>query len=78
MKYLRHPEGIIAFGKNLRKVRLKKGISQEDLAYKVGVETSQIGRIERGKIQTSISMVFHLADALEVAPKKLFDFEIKK
>ena len=78
MKYLRHTKGIISFGENLRKIRLSKKMSQEQLAYKVGVETSQIGRIERGKIQTSISMVFYLSEALEIPTKKLFDFEIKR
>jgi len=67
---------IKAFGKNLKKVRQAKQISQEELAYRCDIELSQIGRIERGVINTSISNVFLIAEALNIEPKVLFDFSI--
>ena len=78
MGHLRHEHGIIAFGNRLRKLRLEKGLSQQELAFAADVELSQISRIERGVINTSISQVFNIADAMEMHPSKLFDFEIKK
>jgi len=51
-------------------------ISQEELAYRCNIELSQIGRIERGVINTSISNVFIIAEALKIPPKDLFDFEV--
>ena len=73
--YQRHEEFIFAFGKNLRKIRLAKGISQEDLADKADLTLNQVGRIERGVINTSISMVYSLAAALEIDPPDLFQFK---
>ncbi|MFC2116972.1 helix-turn-helix domain-containing protein [Bacteroidota bacterium] len=76
MGYQRHERFISAFGENLRKIRLAKGISQEDLADKADLTLSQVGRIERGVINTSISMVYSLAAALEIEPLELFRFKI--
>lgn len=50
-------------------------MSQEELAFKCGFELSQIGRIERGTINTSISHVAAIAKALEVPASELFMFE---
>ena len=74
MKYTRHEEGIRAFGHQLRKLRKAKGLTQEQLANEADLEISQISRIERGVISTSISQVFQIAFALKIHPKTLFDF----
>jgi transcriptional regulator with XRE-family HTH domain len=63
-----------AFGENLKRIRQAKQISQEELAYRCDIELSQIGRIERGVINTSISNVFLIAEALGIEPKELFSF----
>lgn len=75
-KQARHEVGIKAFGTHLREVRLYEGFAQEQLAYTSDLEPSQISRIERGIINTSISLVFLIAAALGVHPKQLFDFDI--
>ncbi|MCB0512561.1 MAG: helix-turn-helix transcriptional regulator [Bacteroidetes bacterium] len=75
MNYTRRDAEIKAFGKHLKKIRKSKRISQEELAYRCDIELSQIGRIERGVINTSISNIFIIAEALEISPKDLFDFE---
>lgn len=62
------------FGLNLRAIRKAKGFSQEQLAGDTGFELSQIGRIERGEINTSISHVASIAKALKVKPEELFSF----
>ena len=77
MKYKRNDTAVKLFGKNLRTIRKLKGISQEELAYRTNLELSQIGRIERGVINTSISNVFIIAESLEVHPMQLFDFELE-
>jgi len=74
MKYKRNDKGIKAFGKNLKKIRQAKKITQEQLAFATGLELSQIGRIERGVINTSISNVFEIAEALEIEPIELWRF----
>lgn len=67
---------VIKFGLHLRKIRMEKNISMQTLAYMVNVEYSQISRIEHGKINTSLSMVYELAIALDVDVKELFDFNL--
>jgi transcriptional regulator with XRE-family HTH domain len=57
-----------AFGKRLREVRKSKKLSQERLGHIIGLTVSQVGRIERGKINTSLMMIYNLALALEVQP----------
>ena len=76
MKQLRHEQGIKEFGKHIRKVRQRQNFTQELLAIRADIEISQISRIERGIINTSISQILNIANALGVHPKELFDFEI--
>jgi len=63
------------FGLRVRALREAKGLSQPELAYACEWEYSQINRIELGKINTSISHLFELADKLGVEPKDLLDFD---
>jgi transcriptional regulator with XRE-family HTH domain len=74
--YLRNKEVMIAFGKNLRAIREKKDISMQALADLCNIEYSQVSRIERGLINTSLSAIFTLASVLEVPMKRLLDFEM--
>lgn len=75
MKYARHTQFLKSFGKNLRKIRLERKLTQEELANRADIEISQVSRIERGIINTSISQVYQIAKAMEIHPKELFDFE---
>jgi len=76
VEYKRNDKAIKKFGINLKRIRKALNISQEELAYRTELELSQIGRIERGVINTSISNVFLIAEKLNISPKDLFDFEI--
>ena len=66
------------FGANLKRIRLAKKISQEELSYQSDLDISQIGRIERGIVNTSICVMQRISKALNIEMKELFDFEIKK
>ncbi|MBE2206503.1 MAG: helix-turn-helix transcriptional regulator [Saprospiraceae bacterium] len=77
MAYTRHEAGIRAFGQRLRQLRKEKGLSQEALAFAADIELSQISRMERGIINTSISQVFQIAQALGVSPAALFEFHLE-
>lgn len=50
-------------------------MTQEQLAFEADIPISQVGRIERGEVNTTISTVSTLAKALKISPKALFDFE---
>ena len=72
MNYSREEDFIKEFGKNLTQIRKEKGLTQEELAFKSELEYSQISRIERGVINTSISQVYKIAKALDIEVHKLF------
>ena len=76
-KNLKDDDGIQQLGQKIREIRLDKELTQEGLAYEAGLEYSQISRIERGVINTSVSQVLAIAKALKVSPSKLFEFEVQ-
>lgn len=62
------------FGKNLRAERNRAGLSQEQLAEKIGVSYGQVvGTIERCETNTSLSVIVAIMDALDLDFEKLFD-----
>ena len=75
VKYSRHEVGIKKFGLRVKELRLLKGFSQEQLAWETGLEFSQINRIENGVINTSISNIFIIAEALKIEPMELLQFK---
>lgn len=69
---------IKAFGIRLRELRLSLGISQEELANNADIPISQVGRIERGENNPTISTIHVLATALNTTMAELMNFEIDK
>jgi len=78
VRYTRHNEFIVALGIKIREVRQSKGLSQQALANLSDLELSQINRIELGIINTSVSHIAAISEALDIEPKMLFDFVVKK
>lgn len=66
---------LINFGNKLRITRLAKGFTQEQLANELGIEISQISRIERGVINTSITTLYSISKVLNVDISELFVFD---
>lgn len=56
---------------NMRKERMKQGMSQEALAHASGIHSSEISRIERGAREPRLSTLVRLARALSVTPSEL-------
>lgn len=75
MGKIRDERYIKAFGKNLRRLRMVKGLTQEALAFKSEIARSQVIRFEKGERSPTLSTILALAEGLEVEPKKLLDFE---
>jgi transcriptional regulator with XRE-family HTH domain len=56
----------------VRFYREKKGIAQEVLAYKMGIEQSQYSRRESGQIEFKAEEILKIAPMLEVEPADLY------
>lgn len=68
---------IINLGVHIRQLREKKNLSQQDLANDCNVPKSQIARIERAKVNTTVRTLIKIANALHIEPKDLLNFSIK-
>ena len=70
-------EYLNGFGENLKNVREAKGLTQRGLASLCTIDHSDISKIEKGERNVTILTVLELANALEVKPRKLLDFEVE-
>ncbi|MDD2230203.1 MAG: helix-turn-helix transcriptional regulator [Candidatus Cloacimonetes bacterium] len=61
-------------GARIKEVRRRVGLSQDQLAEKVGIESKYLSRIEVGKRQPSLETLGLIADSLHVEMKELFDY----
>lgn len=55
------------FGKRVKEERLKKGLSQEELAAQAGVHRTYIGMIERAEKNITLKNIEKIARALNVS-----------
>lgn len=60
-------------GKNLRKLRVERGYSQERLALEAKIDRAYVGRIERGSENVTIARLEALAGVLDVPIRLFFD-----
>jgi len=63
-----------ALGEAIRRLRLEAGLSQEQLAERVGTDLTQVGGIERGVRNPSYTTLLRLAIALETTVGDLTGF----
>ncbi|TRO87171.1 helix-turn-helix transcriptional regulator [Glycocaulis profundi] len=59
------------FGLNLRRERLRAGLTQEALAVKVGVDRAHVSAMERGVQNITLLTLWHVAEALGIEPHDL-------
>lgn len=58
-------------GKRIRKIRRERKLTQEELAYKVKIHVSTLGRIERGESNPPLKTLERIAYALGVKTKEI-------
>ena len=70
---VKHNEKYKEIGKKVSEYRLKKGLTQEDLANAVGVSYSYITQIEAPNVvkRMSLEVLFDIAETLDVNIKDL-------
>ena len=62
-------------GKKIKALRLKKKMSQEQLALNSGLHPAYLGRVERGEKCASVETIFKLSKGLGVSASSIIDFE---
>ncbi|SHG64292.1 transcriptional regulator, XRE family [Bradyrhizobium erythrophlei] len=63
----------VLVGKNVRRLRLQKGMTQEELAFEAEIDLTYVGGIERGRRNPSLMVLVRIAKALGVPPPKLLE-----
>lgn len=58
-------------GRNLKRLRLAKGWSQEELAHEAGLHRTYVSGVERGVRNPTVTIVATLAKTLGVSPSQL-------
>lgn len=58
-------------GRNVRRLRQAKGLTQEQLAFEAKLDLTYVGGIERGRRNPSLEVLVRLATALDVRPAQL-------
>ena len=59
------------FGDKVRQERLKRKLSQEELAELSGLHRTYIGMVERGEKNITIKNIEKIARALKISPSEL-------
>lgn len=62
----------VILAENVKKFRLKKGLTREELSLLLGVDNSYISKLERKSINITIDKMSILANALGVEVYELF------
>ena len=65
-------------GNNIKRFRLEKGFSQENLALRAGIHPAYLGRLERGEKCLTLDTVFKICDALSVPVADSITFSEKE
>ena len=63
------------FGKNAKIERIKKDLTQEQLAEIMDISQNYIANIERGKVNMSLAKVLELSEYLQVDIDVLLNFK---
>ncbi len=62
---MRPPVGVVReFGRAVRKVRLERGLTQQQLADACGLDIGYIGGIERGQRNPTLGVIHSIASVL--------------
>ncbi|MBR3217762.1 MAG: helix-turn-helix transcriptional regulator, partial [Exiguobacterium sp.] len=65
-------------GQNIKRLRIKKGLTQEELAERTDLSKGYISQIERDLSSPSLETLFDLLNVLGSSPKEFFDEELNQ
>jgi transcriptional regulator with XRE-family HTH domain len=67
----RSREVAASFGQNLRRIRRRAGLSQDELAVRASLHRTEIGMLENGKRLARIDTLIQLSGAMAIDPNEL-------
>lgn len=62
---------LILLGKRVKAIRLSKGMTQIELAHKIGKDHPSINKLENGKVNPSYIFLLEVCEGLEIDIKEL-------
>ena len=68
---VRKDQNLVALGREVRRLRDARGLSQEELAERSRLHRNYIGGIERGERNVGIRALFQLARGLALHPSEV-------
>lgn len=72
-KNRRNEKAIMTLAFNIRKYRKANKLTITQLSNILDLDYSQLGRMERGKVNSNISIIFDIADTLKIEPAQLLE-----
>ncbi len=76
MNKIRNVDLLEKFGLHIRSLRTKKKMTMESFSYACDIELSQVYRIEKGKVNVTLSTLHALSKGLEITLQQLLkDFD---
>ncbi|MBS1846222.1 MAG: helix-turn-helix transcriptional regulator [Actinobacteria bacterium] len=73
MPRVRSEHVAVRFGENLRRVRRREGLSQEQLSVWASLHRTEVGKLESGERCCRIDTLLRLAGAMAARPEELLD-----
>jgi len=62
------------FGMRVRELRMRQGISQEELAWRCGLSKNYVSDVERGRRNVSLKAIEKFARGLRIPVYELFHY----
>ncbi len=68
----------VAFGLHIRLMRIRRGATQEEVAFRAGIHVTYLSGIERGVRNPSLKNIRAIAVALDANTAEIFAFELER
>lgn len=66
---------VIDIGKNIVRLREQKGLKQKELAYRMDIDDGSLRRIESGRTNPTLKIIYRVVKALEIEPWEVLKIE---
>ena len=60
-------------GKKIKQLRCKAGLTQEQLAERLGVDRTTVSKVELAFVGVSLDLLFEMAEIFNITPDKLLE-----